>query len=590
MEDNEALEYLYGNNYMRDLYVVVGKTGSGKTNFLQLIGMDMYSRSESSRIGDQYVMIYKMQEPNLFAAEIIGLDIEGLTNVMAKERHHDNRRAIQFRYEDEKKGFYDIKHLTREDKENTCVINAFDRYSFAHCPYNDERQESFQAQDDFLQRMIVQFGNSSALIECDCLKDYLAEFSVDNVKRKSAFEIRWDNWQYKMAIELDENLLKKDYWTYKSRAQEQRDANYKQGKYNEPIVYPKGSTPKSRFIHDLMTDFAIYLRKWAETIDPEFPEKYFPYCGYVNDLGIDNPRILPDGEEITILKRIDWLCQYLDYHTDEMTSNKGLIWQIGSDIRDIFHILNRMDERYFTDEKFSIPVVEIDNSHGQPMADFFERMDQYRPDEVGLFRKELLPYTWTYVSSGEYQFAKVWGIMEKYCVRAKMLKQGERYEDAIQPNLILLIDEPENYMHPEMCRTFISKMHRVMAKRCSGTQFQVILSTHSPFMLSDVLSEQVIRMDYDDKGLCVISQRNKSTFAANIHSIMADSFFLDYTIGEQARTILTEKFAFLKNCYQRKESLTKSEIAEINHIRAIAQNIGDELIKYSFTSIIEKLL
>lgn len=171
-----------------------------------------------------------------------------------------------------------------------------------------------------------------------------------------------------------------------------------------------------------------------------------------------------------------------------------------------------------------------------------------------------------------------------------MLKQGERYEDAIQPNLILLIDEPENYMHPEMCRTFISKMHRVMAKRCAGTEFQVILSTHSPFMLSDVLSEQVIRMDYDDKGLCVISQKNKSTFAANIHSIMADSFFLEYTIGEQARIILTEKFAFLKDCYQRRESLSKSEIAEIYHISAITQNIGDELIKSSFMSIIKKLL
>ena len=41
MEANEALEYLYGNNYMKNLYVVVGKTGSGKTNFLQVIGMDM---------------------------------------------------------------------------------------------------------------------------------------------------------------------------------------------------------------------------------------------------------------------------------------------------------------------------------------------------------------------------------------------------------------------------------------------------------------------------------------------------------------------------------------------------------------------
>ena len=261
------------------------------------------------------MMIYKVQEPELFAAEIIGLDIEGLTNVLAKERYHDNLCAIQFRYDVEKNGFYDVKHLTSDDKENTCVINAFDRYSFALCPYVDERQESFRDQDGFLHRMIVQLGNSSASIECDCLKDYLGQFSVDNLKRKSAFEIRWKNWQNKFAFDLDENLLKRDYWTYKGRAQEQRDTNLEQGKYNEPIVYPKGSTPKSRFIHDLMTDFAIYLRKWAETVDPEFPEKYFPYCGYVNYLG-DNPRILPDGKKMSILKRIDWLCQYLPriYH------------------------------------------------------------------------------------------------------------------------------------------------------------------------------------------------------------------------------------------------------------------------------------
>jgi hypothetical protein len=249
-----------------------------------------------------------------------------------------------------------------------------------------------------------------------------------------------------------------------------------------------------------------------------------------------------------------------------------------------------MDEKYFTDEKFSIPVVEIDDAPGSPMAELFERMDQYRPDELGIFTKELLPFTWTYVSSGEYQYAKVWGILEQYCVKVKMLKQGEQYADAVQPNLILLIDEPENFMHPEMCRNFISKMHSVMAKRCSSTEFQVFMSTHSPFMLSDVLSEQVVRMSYDDKGLCVISQNNKSTFAANIHSIMADSFFLDYTIGEQARTILTEKFSFLKDCCKRRDSLTESDIAEIYRISTIVEYIGDELIKYSFTSIIDKLL
>lgn len=589
-EANEALDYLYGNNYMKDLYVVVGKTGSGKTNFLQLIGQDSYSRLVSERCGEQYVMVYKTQEPNKFVAEIIGLEIDGITDKVESESSRKKNLSVQFRYDFEAKRPCEVKSLSRDDKEHTCIINAFDRYSFAHCPYDDKRQEGFHDQDDFLPRMIIQFGNSSASIECDCLKEYIGQFTDDNIKRHSAFEVKWNNWQYKMSFDLDEKLEQREYWTYNSRAQEQRKANFRNGKYHEPIVYPKGSTPKSRFIHDLMTDFAIYLRKWAEKVDPDFPEKYYSYCGYVHDLGVDNPRVLPDGKKMSILKRIDWLCQYLDYHTDEMTSNQGLIWQIGRDIRDLFHILNKMDEKYFTDEKFSIPVVEIDNTPGQPMADLFERLDQYRPDEVGIFTKKLLPFSWTYVSSGEYQYAKVWGILEEYCDRAKMLKQGERYEDAVRPNLIVLIDEPETYMHPEMCRNFISKMHRVMAKRCPGTEFQVILSTHSPFMLSDVLSEQVIRMDYDEKGMCVISQKNKSTFAANIHSIMSDSFFLEYTIGEQARTILTDKFAFLKYCYQRRNSLSEEEIAEVYRIGTIAQNIGDELIRYSFTSLIEKLL
>lgn len=83
-----------------------------------------------------------------------------------------------------------------------------------------------------------------------------------------------------------------------------------------------------------MVDFAIYLRKWAEQVDYEFPEKYYRYAGMVYDLGVEDPRELPDGEKIGILKRIDWLCQYIDYHTDEETSNRGLVWQIGSDIRD----------------------------------------------------------------------------------------------------------------------------------------------------------------------------------------------------------------------------------------------------------------
>lgn len=59
------------------------------------------------------------------------------------------------------------------------------------------------------------------------------------------------------------------------------------------------------------------------------------------------------------------------------------------------------------------------------MGEVFERMEQYRPDEIGVFTKCLLPYHWTYVSSGEYQYAKIWGVLEEYGVKVKILTQGQ---------------------------------------------------------------------------------------------------------------------------------------------------------------------
>ena len=175
---------------------------------------------------------------------------------------------------------------------------------------------------------------------------------------------------------MDERLIKREYWTYKEKAEKQREHNSKYGKpYDPPIEYPKDSTPKSRFLHDLMTDFTIYLRKCTECVDENYPEKYIDWAGYVADLGIDNPRVLPDGKNMSILKRIDWLCQYIDYHTDEMCANRGLLWQIDDDIKDLFHLLNKMDDKYFTDEEFSIPVMDIDMSEGAAMRDVFERME-----------------------------------------------------------------------------------------------------------------------------------------------------------------------------------------------------------------------
>ena len=572
-EKNPLMDYIYDNGFMSNLRIIVGKTGSGKTNFLQLIGMDWWNR-KSTADGDAYLLLYKMHNENDFFVEEVGLG--------------NKTRAYCFTYDFDKHEILKYIPAAYDDHEDTYIINAFDRYAFASCPYDNVRQEQMFDNNQFIPRKITQYGKSSVSMECEFLKEYLSHFSEKSIKRRVSFVIGWKNWQNKIQSDLDEKLIKREYWTYKDRAEEQRDKNFRNGQYNKPIEYDKKSTPKSRFIHDLMVDFAIYLRKWAELVEYEFPEKYYPYTGIVYDLGIEDPRELPDGKKMGILKRIDWLCQYIDYHTDEITSNRGLVWQIGSDIRDLFHLLGKMDDKYFTDTEFSIPVMDIDVNGKTVMREVFERMEQYRPDQIGAFTECLLPYHWSYVSSGEYQYAKIWGVLEEYGVRVKMMTQGQKYSEAIQPNLILLLDEPENYMHPEMCRTFIRNLNVLLSKRNPNTELQVLISTHSPFMLSDVMASQVIKMDYDENGKCVISESKKPYYAANIHSIMADGFFLEYTIGEQARIFLEDKFKLLQRLTCMNRNLSSSEKEELTMIRSLIPNIGDALIRHCFCMMLEK--
>lgn len=572
-EKNPLMDYIYDNGFMSNLRIIVGKTGSGKTNFLQLIGMDWWNR-KSTADGDAYLLLYKMHNENDFFIEEVGLG--------------NKTRAYCFTYDFDKHEILKSIPAAYDDHEDTYIINAFDRYAFASCPYDNVRQEQMFDNNQFIPRKITQYGKSSVSMECEFLKEYLSHFSEKSIKRRVSFVIGWKNWQNKIQSDLDEKLIKREYWTYKDRAEEQRDKNFRNGQYNKPIEYDKKSTPKSRFIHDLMVDFAIYLRKWAELVEYEFPEKYYPYTGIAYDLGIEDPRELPDGKKMGILKRIDWLCQYIDYHTDEITSNRGLVWQIGSDIRDLFHLLGKMDDKYFTDTEFTIPVMDIDVNGKTVMRDVFERIEQYRPDQIGVFTECLLPYHWSYVSSGEYQYAKIWGVLEEYGVRVKMMTQRQKYSEAIQPNLILLLDEPENYMHPEMCRTFIRNLNVLLSKRNPNAELQVLISTHSPFMLSDVMASQVIKMDYDENGKCVISESEKPYYAANIHSIMADGFFLEYTIGEQARIFLEDKFKLLQRLTCMNRNLSSSEKEELTMMRSLIPNIGDALIRHCFCMMLEK--
>lgn len=104
----------------------------------------------------------------------------------------------------------------------------------------------------------------------------------------------------------------------------------------------------------------------------------------------------------------------------------------------------------------------------------------------------------------------------------------------------MFMDEADLTYHPEWQRRFVSILtafiQEIYPKECCR-EVQIILSTHSPLLLGDMPSRNVIYLKKDEKtGITQTDGRGRiETFGQNIHLILRDSFFLsDGTIGEFA--------------------------------------------------------
>ncbi len=577
-DSDPVKDAVFGDSVLRGLSLIVGETGSGKTNLLQLIGMDEYGRREIKN-NSSYLLLFA-DGAQRYIVEVCNLcpksfgielnDFERKYGILSLfEIVTDNNCRIK-----------SVTRLNRGYNPKTYIINCFDRTAFASSPCDDVHQEGIRT-EEYFPRIVSPYGRTNIGIACEVLYEFINKLPANNFKRNTFLKISAWNWRYKLPVELPEELEKEQYWTY-------QDKRFQKIGLSKSKKIKK--SPKFQFLHDLVADYAIYLRKWAETIyDPDFGDILE---GLESGLIKPEPRyILPDimgggGSIDEMLRRIKWLGSYIDSHSDELLGEHGLVWQITDDIKDIYNLLNKFDDKYFTEDTFSLPIVEMD-FESPVLRDLFERMTGYRPDEFGVFTKELLPYEIVGVSSGEYQYAKTLGAIDEFCINLKISdhNNGGYY----QPDFILLLDEPEVYMHPEMCRRFLATANEILKRRSAESRIQIIMTTHSPFMLSDVVSSQVIRLKQDEFGYCKVLQEDVgSTFAAGIHSIMARDFFLDYTIGEYSRQLLTDLLEKVRPLILR-ECYTEEDRNLIHRAKIIAPVIGDKILRQYFESLLERL-
>ncbi|TLP65030.1 MULTISPECIES: AAA family ATPase [Pseudomonas] len=104
---------------------------------------------------------------------------------------------------------------------------------------------------------------------------------------------------------------------------------------------------------------------------------------------------------------------------------------------------------------------------------------------------------------------------------------------------IVFMDEADLYLHPEWQRNFVSDLlalSRHADNDVSSSSLQVIVCTHSPIIVSDFLSSDIISLKVDEyAGLSV---EKSAGFGSSIVDIYMDDMHLSSTFGEHAGTKL----------------------------------------------------
>lgn len=88
------------------------------------------------------------------------------------------------------------------------------------------------------------------------------------------------------------------------------------------------------------------------------------------------------------------------------------------------------------------------------------------------------------------------------------------------------IDEIDLYLHPEWQRRIVRDLLSLLRRQFKGHYFQIILTSHSPIVLSDIPVENCIFLKKKSNGTVCQEERNTQTFGANIYTLYKDAFFL----------------------------------------------------------------
>lgn len=188
---------------------------------------------------------------------------------------------------------------------------------------------------------------------------------------------------------------------------------------------------------------------------------------------------------------------------------------------------------------------------------------------VSLFGKSnIFDINWIGISSGHKAYLNLFA----------SLYQELRYTR--HNHLLLCIDEGDLYLHPIWQIEFFEKLLNVLPIIYSG-HTQLILTSHSPFLLSDLPKQNITILDQSIAGCSLDGIDLKiNTFGANLYDLYAEPFFLGQKrTSDFAHKKIKKLITSLKSRKQKDENL--------RDYKTLVNIIGDEVIQFNIKKLLE---
>lgn len=263
--------------------------------------------------------------------------------------------------------------------------------------------------------------------------------------------------------------------------------------------------------------------------------------------------------KITDEDDFNYKMQYLDYLNKVdvfINSIQNLISDSNYRPKKIYHDFLKRD-------KLEGMLIDLSGKHDKFFNDFFIPYIQTKLEYDG--HDNFLKFEWKGLSSGEINRLNLYSIFYK-------MYQEVTYTS---PYLLILIDEGETGFHPQWQKQYLNMLLSFLPKILRDSEIQLILTSHSPFIASDLPNSNIIFLEKGEDGNCIVKDslnEMKETFGANIHTLFTDSFFTrGGLIGDFAKGKINEIIKYLNN--------ETSEIQDIEIAQKYIDLIGEPIIR-----------